>query len=399
MIELSLEEARRLALAAQGFDRPRPSRVDAGHVHDTMRRLGLVQLDFVTVLLPAHYQVLFSRLGAYERALLDEVVYRRRQFTEQWAHEASLVPMDAWPLLQHRRDRHRVWPRGFEAVLRRQAAYAARVLREVRARGPLTADDLPAPRGMDRRIPESWYGTVPRAVLEAHFGRGLLAVAARRANFARAFDLPERIVPAAQRRRRVAPAAAQRELLRRAAAALGVAVAADLADYWRMPVREARPRLEELAGEGALRPARVERWQEPAWMASGAAAPRSVAARALLSPFDPLIWFRPRTARLFGFEYRMEVFVPAEKRRWGCYVLPFLMDERLVARVDLKADRERRRLRVLAAYLEPRAPAGAVAAALAAELRALAGWMGLPTLAVERRGNLARALSAAVRAV
>jgi len=397
MREITAGEARRIALAASGFDRPRPARVDVRRLRAVIERLALVQLDFVTVLVPAHYQVLFSRLGPYDRRLLDDLVYRHRHFTEAWAHEASIVPMDVWPLLRDRRERHRVRPRGFERVLKKVAAYVGGVLGHVREKGPLCADDLPSPAGIARRVPESWYGTVPRIVLEAHFGAGRLAVAERRPNFARTFDLPERVVPSEHLGRVVPHEDAQRELLRRAARALGVGVAADLADYWRMSVRDARPRLQELVEAGELLAVRVEGWREPALLHRDARAPRRVTAAALLSPFDPLIWFRPRTQRLFGFEYRMEVFVPAEKRRWGVYVLPFLLGERLVARVDLKTDRAQGRLRVLAAYLEPDASAAAVVAPLAAELRTLARWLDLPALAVGRRGNLARALGAALR--
>jgi uncharacterized protein len=396
--QLSLAEARRLVLSAQGFARPRPEQVEAAHVSDVITALALLQLDFVTVVVPSHFLVLFSRLGPYERELLAEVVYRRRGFTEAWAHEASIVPMDAWPLLAHRRAVHRVRPRAFGSVIEKQKEYVRRVLREVKARGPLTADDLPAPLGLARRIKHSWYGTVPRVVLEAHFGRGLLAVAERRPNFARAFDLPERIVPDEHRSRRLPPAAAQRELLLRAARALGVAQTADLADYWRLPVAAAVPRVAELARAGALAPVHVEGWRSPAWTLPDAAVPDAITARALLSPFDPLIWFRARTRRLFHFDFRMEVFVPAPLRRWGIYVLPFLMGERLVARVDLKTDRTHRLLRVLGAFLEADARADEVAPALAAELHTLAAWLGLRGLAMGRRGNFARALGAALRA-
>jgi uncharacterized protein YcaQ len=394
--DLSLSEARRIALAAQGFDRSRPTgRVGADHLRRTIRRLSLVQLDFVNVLVPAHYQVLFSRLGPYERARLDDLVYRRREFTEQWAHEASILPVDAWPLLRHRMQKHRVRPYGFESLLEDQADYVSRVLDEVRARGPLAADDLAAPDGVARRLDGSWFGTVPRAVLEAHFGRGALAVAGRRGNFARAYDLAERLIPPEHYGREVTREEAQRELLRRAARAHGVATAADLADYYRLPVREALPRLAELVAAGELRQVRVEGWKGPAYLHAEARVPARIDAAALLSPFDPVVWYRPRTARLFDFDYRFEIFVPQAQRRWGAYVLPFLLGERLVARVDLKADRAGRRLLVLAAYREAHAKPGAVAPALAAELRTMATWLGLGAVAVERRGDLARALGAA----
>jgi uncharacterized protein len=390
-------QARRIVLAAQGFDRPRPARPDARRLGALIERLALLQLDFVTVLVPSHYLVPFSRLGPYPRRLLDDLVYRQRRFTEAWAHEASIVPMDTWPLLRHRRESHRVRPWGVEKILKKLSAYVSGVLGHVRDRGALAADDLETPEGVDRRVPWTWYGTVPRIVLEAHFGAGRLAVADRRPNFARTFDLPERIVPAEHLGREVAHDEAQRELLRRAARALGVAVAADLADYWRMKVKAVRPRIQELVDAGDLLAVRVEGWREAAYLHPAARAPQGVKAAALLSPFDPLIWFRARTRRLFDFDYRMEVFVPAEKRRWGVYVLPFLLGERLVARVDLKTDRTEGRLRVLAAYLEPHATASAVVPPLAAELRTLASWLGLQGVAAERRGNLARALATALR--
>jgi uncharacterized protein YcaQ len=395
--DLSLSEARRIALAAQGFDRPRPSgRVDARHLDRTIRRLGLLQIDSVNVLVRAHYQVPFSRLGPYERSLLDEVVYRRGAFTEQWAHEASIVPVEHWHLLRHRREVHRVRPYGFESFLAARPEYAAWVLDEVRSRGPLAAEDLPERDGIDRRIAGAWVGTVPRAVLEAHFGRGALAVAGRRPDFSRLFDLAERLIPPEHHGREVSRDEAQRALLLVAARSHGVGTADDLADYYRMPIREARPRLDELVEAGELRRVRVEGWREPAYLHEEARLPRRIDAASLLSPFDPLVWYRPRVARLFDFEYRIEIFVPGPKRRWGYYVLPFLLGERLVARVDLKADRAGRRLLVLAAYLEPHARPEPVAAALAAELATLARWLDLDSVAVEQRGDLARPLAAAM---
>jgi uncharacterized protein YcaQ len=403
--DLSLSEARRLALAAQGFDRPRldgRARADQESCLRSMRRviqqLGLLQLDYVNVLTPAHYQVLFSRLGPYDPARLDELVYRRREFTEQWAHEASILPMESWPLLRHRMQTHRVRPWGFEKFLEENPGYVKRVLDEVRARGPLSADELPEPEGVARHLDHSWFGTVARAVLEAHFGRGALAVAERRPNLARVYDLAKRVIPPEHYRRRVGREAAQRELLRLAARAHGVATAADLADYYRLPVREARPRIAELVAAGKVREVRVEGWREPAYLHPEARLPRRIEAAALLSPFDPVIWHRARAARLFAFDYRMEVFVPQAQRKWGCYVLPFLLGDRLVARVDLKADRAERRLLVLASYLEPDAKPGAVAEALAAELRTLAAWLGLESIKLERRGDFARRLATALRA-
>jgi uncharacterized protein YcaQ len=250
---------------------------------------------------------------------------------------------------------------------------------------------------MARRIRgDAWVGTVPRATLEALFGRGTLAVADRRPNFARVYDLAERVIPAAARERRVDRDEALRELLRRAAHAQGVATAADLADYFRLSPREARPRIRELVEEGVVEEVRVEGWGEPAYLAAGAAAPRAPSAAALLSPFDPVIWHRPRAARLFDFDYRLEIYTPAPRRRWGYYVLPFLLNDRVVGRVDLKADRAGGRLLVLAAHREHHADSAVVAAALAAELRTLAAWLDLDDVAVAPRGNLARVLAAAL---
>jgi uncharacterized protein YcaQ len=394
--QLTLAEARRIALAAQGFGRPRPSGVRISHVRETIQRLGLLQIDYVNVLTPAHYQVLFSRLGPYRTGLLDELVFRRREFTEQWAHEASIIPISSWPLLRHRMDAHRIRPWGFDSLLERLGPYVERVLDQIREHGPVAAEDLPSPDGVSRKIETSWY-SVPRAVLEAYFGRGILAIAERRPNFARAYDLAERILPGECHGRRVDRADAQRELLRQAARALGVGAAAELADYFRMPVSEARPRLAELVDAGEIRRVRVESWRAPAYLHSEAETPARIDAMALLSPFDPVVWFRPRAARLFDFDYRFEIFVPRAKRRWGTYVLPFLLGDRIVARVDLKADRARRRLQVLAAFGEPSADAEMVADALATELIAMASWLSLDSVAVGPRGDLARVLRKRLR--
>jgi uncharacterized protein YcaQ len=396
--DLSLDEARRLALATQGFDRPRPrGAVTAQHLARTIRQLGLLQIDFVNVLTPAHYLIPFSRLGAYRRPLFDDVVYRQGGFTEQWAHEASIIPMETWPLLRHRRESFRVRPWGFEKILNQHATYADEVLDEIRKRGPLGADDLHVPEGASRRLENSWIGTLPRATLEAHFARGRLAVAERRPNFSRTYDLAERLIPREHFNRQVEREPAQRELLLRAAQAFGVGTAADLGDYYRMPIKEARAGLAELVADGELREVRVEGWRDAAYLHPSAKPPKEIRATALLSPFDPMVWFRPRAERLFDFEYRIEIYTPQEKRRWGYYVLPFLMGDRLVARVDLKADRAARRLLVPAAHVEAHAEAAAVAEALAVELRVLADWLNLDVIAVERNGKFARQLAAAIR--
>jgi uncharacterized protein len=398
---LTLSEARRIALAAQGFDRPRPNRkVNASHIRGVMQRLGLVQIDYVNVLTPAHYQVLFSRLGPYQKSLFDDLVYRRREFTEQWAHERSILPVESWLLLRHRMEIHRIRPWGFEKLMEQQSGYVAWALEEIRTRGPLSAEDLPEPDGMPRRMSDKWgWGmNFKNQVLEAHFGFGRLAVVARLPNFARVYDLAERVIPTEIHRRKIERDEAQRELLRLAARSHGVGTAGDLADYYRMPIREVRRRIAELIEARELLEARVEGWREPAYLHPEARAGQKIEAAALLSPFDPLVWYRPRVARLFEFDYRIEIFTPREKRRWGYYVLPFLFGEHLVARVDLKADRAARRLLVMAAYLEVGADSDAVADALGAELRSMAAWLELDSVSVEHRGGFARRLAAAVRA-
>ena len=394
---LSLDEARRLALAAQGLNRRRPARVGDRHLAETIHRLGVLQLDFVNVLAPSHYLVPFSRLGPYDRARLDRVVYQRREFTEVWAHEASIVPMATWPLLGHRRESHLARPWGFDEIMAEHHEYVETAVGEIARRGPLGHADLPDPAHTGRRLPDSWYGSVPRAVLEACFGRGQLAVTQRRDNFSRVFDLAERVIPAEHHGRVVVRHEAQRELLAMAARACGVGTAADLADYFRMKVGEARPRLAELVDARRVHEVRVDGWRETAYVHPGAVVPPVIDARALLSPFDPVIWFRPRTVRLFGFDYRFEIFIPEPKRTWGSYVLPFLMGDRLVARVDLKIDRRANRLLVPGAWIEDGAAAPAVAVALATELRTMASWLGADAVRVGRRGTLARALSAALR--
>ncbi|HKE04385.1 MAG TPA: crosslink repair DNA glycosylase YcaQ family protein [Blastocatellia bacterium] len=398
---LTLNEARRIALTGQGFDRLRPNgKVNANHIRGVIRRLGLVQIDYVNVLTPAHYQVLFSRLGSYDKSLFDDLVYRRREFTEQWAHERSILPVESWPLLRHRMETHRVRPWGFEKFLEQQSSYVAWALEEIRARGPLSAEDLPEPDGMPRRMSDKWgWGmNLKSQVLEAHFGFGRLAVVERLPNFTRVYDLAERVIPAEHHGRKVEREEAQRELLRLAARSHGISTAGDLADYYRMRIGEARRRIAELVGAGELREARVEGWREPAYLHPDARIARRIEASALLSPFDPVVWNRTRAARLFGFDYRIEIFTPQEKRRWGYYVLPFLLGERLVARVDLTADRAASRLLTLAAYIEAGADPGAVAHALAAELWTMARWLGLDSVYVERRNGFARPLEAAVRA-
>ena len=394
-VQISRAQARRIALAAQGFDRKRPkSAGDIRHIRRTINQIGLLQLDYVNVLIPAHYLILYSRLGAYPRQRLHELVYRRREFIEQWAHEASIVPADAWPLLRHRRDEFRPYPNSPIMKLRGRREYLKQVLKIVEASGPVTANDLPPMPGPKRK-PGDWHRSVPRWALDYHFHFGSIAVANRLPNFQREYDLSERLIASEHFQKRLSRDDAQRELLRRAACACGISTVRDLADYYRMPWQEASPRVEELVEEGALREARVEGWSETGYLSDSARMPRTIKASSILSPFDPVVWFRPRAERLFDFHYRIEIYVPASKRKWGYYVMPFLLDDRIVARVDLKADRKNKRLLVLAAHEEAGINAKRAAGKLAEELANLAAWLDLESVRVARRGSFARTLAAA----
>jgi len=390
---LSAGEARRIALAAQGFDRERPAgAVDARHFRREIRRLGLLQLDYVNVLVPAHYLVLWSRLGAFDRDRFDRFVYARGDFTEQWAHEASIVPAQCWAWFEHRRRAHRMHDHNPLRKLRGRRTYLDAVLEQVRRDGALTADDLP-PLPAPQRKPGDWYRSLPRRALEYHFARGALAVSRRLSNFQRVYDLPERVLPREHLARSLDKAEAQREALRHAAAAIGVGTLQDLADYYRMSPRECAPRIADLVEEGTLAEVRVQCCKPTAYLAACARLPRAIRGASLLSPFDPLVWFRPRTERLFDFHYRIEIYVPAHKRKWGYYVLPFRLGDRIVARVDLKADRPGRRLLVRAAHEEPGGVDDEGVARLAAELQALGHWLGLDDVRVTRHNDFSRRLA------
>ncbi len=390
---ISIGEARRIALAAQGFGTARPvGRVGIRRIRSVLNGLGIVQIDFVNVLIPAHYLVPFSRLGPYDISRLDHLIYKRREFTEQWAHEASIVPMSTWPLLQHRRDAGRYQHPVIRQYLTDHPGYLERVLEDVARVGPSTADEIAPPPGSDGRAPLSWYRSIQRLALEAHFAAGNVCVATRRSNMARAFDLAKRVVPAEHHDRHMDLDDQHRSLIDLAARAHGIGTTADLADYYRMPVRDARVAIRELEDMGRLTLVRVEGWREPGWLHAEARVPSRIEASTLLSPFDPVVWFRPRAERLFDFEYRIEIYTPEAKRKYGYYVLPFLMGDRIVARVDLKAERKSRRLVAASTHLEPGADARSVSQALASELRIVAEWLELDGVDVALSGSLSRHL-------
>ncbi|HET7416366.1 MAG TPA: crosslink repair DNA glycosylase YcaQ family protein [Solirubrobacterales bacterium] len=409
--DLSAQQARRLAIAAQGLARPRPSgRVDARHLRRAIDDVGLLQLDSVNVFLRSHYMPVFSRLGAYPQRALDQLAWhedragaprraRKRDLFEYWGHEASLLPVELQPLLRWRMARadKLAW-KSVARVAVEQPRLLEFVLGEVRERGPLRASDL-APKGGRRAPGEMWSWSEEKTALEYLFFSGQLC-AARRVNFERLYDLPERVLPS-QILEAPTPSQeeAQRQLLLIAAKRLGVATEADLGDYFRLPRTESKARVAELTEAGALTPVQVEGWRQPAYLATErpAGLRRVTQARALLTPFDSLVWARDRTERLFDFRYRIEIYVPAPKRVYGYYVLPFLLGDRLVARVDLKSNRQAGVLQVRGAYAESHADPPAVAAALAEELQLLSEWLGLGGVAVARKGDLAPALRKALR--
>jgi uncharacterized protein YcaQ len=390
---LSLPTARRMALAAQGFADPAPTGTpDRRHLRRVLARTQLLQIDSVNVFQRAHYLPAFSRLGPYPVQLVDDLAFRHRELFEYWGHEASLLPVALHPLLRWRMERARNLEEGWGGPLRAmrdKPEFVAEVLRMVRERGPVGAGDL---REGERNKGAWWSWDDTKVALEYLFWSGQVTTASRR-SFERLYDVPERVLPEAVLN---APTPsredAQRELVRLAARAHGVATERDLRDYFRLGVEHARVAVQSLVEAGELLPVQVDGWRQQAYLSPGAAVPRRVRRAALLSPFDPLVWERSRTERLFGFSYRIEIYVPAHKRVHGYYVLPFLLDERIAARVDLKADRKAGVLRVLASWLEPGGDAGEVAAALAAELRRAADWQGLGEVVVEERGTLAPAL-------
>ena len=396
--ELSAGLARRIALAAQGFGQARPEgAITQRHLARVLSRIALLQIDSVNVVSRAHYLPLFSRLGAYPRGLLDQAAWGRPQrLFEYWAHEASLLPLETQPLLRWRMARalrgEGTWG-SVKAYAGERRAEAEAVLERIRKEGPLAASELDGPKEKSG----GWWGwSDDKRALEWLFWAGLITAAARRPSFERVYDLPERVLP---RTVVEAPtpdeADAHRALIRIAARALGVATAGDLRDYFRQGPADAKPAIDGLAEDGALIPVRVRGWSQPAYLHPQARQPRRIPARALLAPFDPLIWERSRTERLFGVRVRLEIYTPADRREHGYYVLPFLLGDRIVARVDLKADRQAALLRVQSAHAEPDAPPE-TAQQLAAELRLMAEWLGLDDVVAEPRGDLAGRLAEAL---
>ena len=391
---LSADAARRTALAAQGFTRPRPTgRVTRQHLRRVFDDIGLIQVDSVNVLVRSQELPLFARLGAHPRTLIPDAVAAGELF-EYWAHVASIVPTKHLPLF-----RWRMAAMGAGRYARhftqRRPGMLDNVLDQVRARGPIAIGDV---EGRVRNPGTWWNWDDAKLALEILFDQGVVGVTRRPNDFARLYDLIERVVPAEVLGAPPIPEhEARRQMLLLAARSLGVATLRDLCDYYRVNATTHKPIVEELVADGSLIPVEVDGWKKPAFLHPDASAPRRVTGRALLTPFDSLIWFRERTERLFRFSYRIEIYVPKPKRIYGYYVLPFLLNGQLVGRVDLKADRGAGVLQAQATWIEDDLDnpidRPAIAEQLAAELAEMAAWLGLDGgVVAAARGNLAKDL-------
>jgi uncharacterized protein len=401
-MKLTAAQARRVAVAAQGFHEPAPrGSVTRAHLKRLVSRIQVLQLDSVSVAVRAHYAPVFSRLGPYDRDVVDRAAWSHsarspRLLAEYWAHEAALMAVDDWPLLRWRM-REYTGGRWGKEIVKKNGALVDDVVAAVAELGPSTAGQIEAHLGADQRGRKGpwWDRSDTKWVTEALFAAGVLTTATR-VGFARHYDLAENVLPPEVLARQVDDDEAIRELALRAAGALGVGTEADIRDYFRLGAGQIKPAIADLVKAGELEQVSVDGWTAPAYLRTGQIVPRFERGTALLCPFDPLIFFRPRVERLFDFHYRIEIYTPAAKRQFGYYVWPFLLDGRLVGRVDLKAERAAGALNVVGAFTEPGEDAGRVADALAGELRSMASWLGLSDITVGARGDLVSALRAAL---
>ncbi|MEI7915433.1 MAG: crosslink repair DNA glycosylase YcaQ family protein [Mycobacteriaceae bacterium] len=398
---LSAAEARRVAVAAQGLGTARPSAVTRADLRRLIGRIQVLQLDSVSVAVRAHYAPVFSRLGPYDRAVLDKAAWTHssrapRLLVEYWAHEAALMAVQDWPLMRWRM-REYVHGRWGSEIVRGNPRLAEDVIAAVTELGPSTAGQIEAHLdSATRRGKGAWWNrSDTKWVAEALFASGVLTTA-HRAGFARHYELVERALPPSVLAREVDDDEAVRELALRAAGALGVATEADIRDYFRLRPQQSKPAVAALVADGELEQVDVAGWSAPGYLRAGQPVPRTDRGTALLCPFDPLIFFRPRVRRLFGFDYRIEIYTPAPKRVYGYYVWPLLLDGELVARVDLKADRATGALNVCGAFIEPDRDPVRTVNALVTQLHAMAGWLGLRSVTVGDRGDLCRALARAL---
>ena len=396
---LSIAEARRVALAAQGFNFPkREGKSNWAKINKTVNQINLLQIDSVNVLVRSHYLPVFSRLGHYDHATLDARTFsnKKRTMFECWSHEASLVPLELHPLMRWRMNRA-LNGNGTYGSMNRfahdQHDYVKSVLEFIKRNGPTAVSDFP---GSGKGEGGWWGWSKGKMAFETLFDQGLITTAAR-PSFERIYDLTENVIPQETLQK---PTPSEPETFRRlldlSARALGVGTEFDLRDYFRLPVAETKTALAELIEAETLIPVKVQDWKHQAYIHKDAKLPRKAGGTALVSPFDPLVWERARAERLFNFHYRIEIYTPAEKRKYGYYVLPFLMGDRFAARVCLKADRQAGVLRANATHLEPHADAKETAEALSNELLLMASWLGLEGVEAGPKGNLARHLKAAL---
>jgi uncharacterized protein YcaQ len=405
MTVLTADQARRIAVAAQGLAEPKArGQVTRAHLKRLISRIQVLQLDSVSVAVRAHYAPVFSRLGPYDRDVLDRAAWSHsvrspRLLVEYWAHEAALMAVEDWPLLRWRM-REYTHGRWGTHIVKKNTRLADDIVAVIKELGPSTAGQIEAHLGAEQRGKKGpwWDRSDTKWVTEALFASGLLTTATR-VGFARHYDLTERVLPPDVVAREVDDDEAVRELTLRAATALGVATEPDIRDYFRLSPKQAKPAIAKLAADGEIEPVDIDGWNAPAYLRVGQTVPRRDRGTALLCPFDPLIFFRPRVQRLFDFHYRIEIYVPAPKRQFGYYVWPFMLDGHLVGRVDLQAARTTDALHVVGAFAEPAQERSRVAEALASELRTMASWLGLRDVTVGTKGDLAKPLRAAVRAV
>ena len=376
--ELTIVEARSLALAAQGFDKPRSkSKSSTADAVEVIKKLGVIQIDSVNVLVRSQELPLFARLGDHDRNAINKATAQSKIF-EYWGHEAAILPVEIQPLFRWKMNAARTgkikhW--GLTSFYADNKAFVNRMLKHVVANGPVTARELST-----RTTKKSswWDWDEAKTALEYLFLTGQLMSCGRGSDFARIYDITERVLPS-KILDTPTPTEneARKQLLVRAAKAQGVATLTDLADYYRQKTAVIKPLVNELVEQGDLREVTVYTWVEKAFVHRSAKPPKKLYATALLSPFDSLVWCRPRNERLFDFHYRIEIYTPKEKRKFGYYVLPFMMNGELVGRVDLKADRANSKLLVQSVHTEKGIKRASINGALTDELRALANWLGL----------------------
>ena len=386
--------ARRIALAAQGFGSRPAGTVGTRQLNTLVQRLGLLQIDSVNVFERSHYLPVFARLGSYDKALLDRLTFGPRpRYVETWAHEASIIPVESWPLwrwrMRERRSKDLAKPGGWAAANTEMLDW---LRAELAAKGPLAASAIE--HDANRRSGAWWGWSDVKLGLEYLFRWGEVVPASRR-NFERIYGLAAQVLPSGILDVEIDSATARRQLLALSARAHGIGTASDLADYYRLPFTSSKPLIADLVDDGELVPVEVAGWGKPAYLHREARMPRRIETAALLSPFDPVVWARERALRMFDFHYRIEIYTPAEKRIYGYYTLPLLVDDRIVGRIDLKNDRQNRLLRVQSAWREPHAPTG-IEQRVVPVLEEIRGWQGLDTIEVADRGDLASDLRAAL---